>query len=138
MSYVWAWNDYKYMKASAYVDNVRHATESWLVSPKIDLSTATMPGLQFSHTHKFAGTPSEELTLWVKEYGAADWTQVTIPTYGTNNNWTFVTAAVDLSAWVGKKVQIGFKYTSTTSVAATWEIKDVVVYDAGGAVAPLM
>ena len=138
LEYVWSWNTYKYMKATAYVSSVRHATESWLVSPKIDLSTATMPGLQFSHTHKFAGTPSEELTLWVKEYGAAEWTQVTIPTYGTNNDWTFVTAAVDLSAWAGKKVQIGFKYTSTTSVAATWEVKDVVVYDAGGAAAPIM
>ena len=135
---VWSWNTYKYMKASAYVSSVKHATESWLVSPKIDLSAATMPGLQFSHTHKFAGTPSEELTLWVKEYGAAEWTQVTIPTYGTNNDWTFVTAAVDLSAWAGKKVQIGFKYVSSTSAAATWEIKDVVVYDAGGAAAPLM
>lgn len=132
LSYVWAWNSYKYMKASAFVSNVTHATESWLVSPKIDLSAATMPGLQFSHTHKFAGTPAEELTLWVKEYGAAEWTQVTIPTYGTNNDWTFVTAAVDLSAWAGKKVQIGFKYTSTTSAAATWEVKNVVVYDAGG------
>ena len=133
LSYVWKHDaQYKQMKASAYVSGVRHATESWLVSPKINLSTASMPGLQFSHTHKFAGTPSEELTLWVKEWGAAEWTQVTIPTYGTNNDWNFVTAAVDLSAWAGKKVQIGFKYTSTTSVAATWEIMNVVVYDAGG------
>ena len=139
LSYVWKHDaQYKQMKASAFVSNVKHATETWLVSPKIDLSTATMPGLQFSHTHKFAGTPAEELTLWVKEWGAAEWTQVTIPTYGTNNDWTFVTAAVDLSAWAGKKVQIGFKYTSTTSAAATWEIKNVVVYDAGGAAAPLM
>ena len=133
LSFVWKHDaQYKQMKASAYVSGVRHATESWLVSPKINLSTATMPGLQFSHTHKFAGTPSEELTLWVKEWGAAEWTQVPIPTYGTNNDWNFVTAAVDLSAWAGKKVQIGFKYTSTTSAAATWEIKNVVVYDAGG------
>ena len=133
LSYVWKHDaQYKQMKASAFVSNVKHATESWLESPKIDLSAASMPGLQFSHTHKYAGTPAEELTLWVKEWGAAEWTQVTIPTYGTNNDWTFVTAAVDLSAWAGKKVQIGFKYTSTTSAAATWEIKDVVVYDAGG------
>lgn len=139
LDYVWKHDsEYKQMKASAYVSGVKHATESWLESPKIDLSAATMPGLQFSHTHKFAGTPANELTLWVKEWGAAEWTQVTIPTYGTNNDWTFVTAAVDLSAWAGKKVQIGFKYTSSTSAAATWEIKNVVVYDAGGAAAPLM
>ena len=134
LSYVWKHESGTYgyyMKASAYAGSAKES-ESWLVSPKIDLSAATMPGLQFSHTHKYAGTPAEELTLWVKEYGAADWTQVTIPTYGTNNDWTFVTAAVDLSAWAGKKVQIGFKYTSSASAAATWEVKDVVVYDAGG------
>lgn len=140
LSYVWKHENGQYgyyMKASAFAGSAKES-ESWLVSPKIDLSAATMPGLQFSHTHKFAGTPAEELTLWVKEYGAAEWTQVTIPTYGTNSNYTFVTAAVDLSAWAGKKVQIGFKYTSSTSAAGTWEIKDVVVYDAGGAAAPLM
>ncbi len=140
LSYVWKHENGQYgyyMKASGFAGSAKES-ESWLVSPKIDLSAATMPGLQFSHTHKFAGTPAEELTLWVKEYGAAEWTQVTIPTYGTNTNYTFVTAAVDLSAWAGKKVQIGFKYTSSTSAAATWEVKDVVVYDAGGAAAPLM
>ena len=140
LSYVWKHENGTYgyyMKASAYAGSAKES-ESWLVSPKIDLSAATMPGLQFSHTHKFAGTPAEELTLWVKEWGATEWTQVTIPTYGTNTNYTFVTAAVDLSAYAGKKVQIGFKYISSTSAAGTWEVKDVVVYDAGGAAAPLM
>lgn len=135
LSYVWKHENGTYgyyMKASAYAGSAKES-ESWLVSPKIDLSAATMPGLQFSHTHKFAGTPAKELTLWVKEWGAAEWTQVTIPTYGTNTNYTFVNAAVDLSAWAGKKVQIGFKYISSTSAAGTWEVKDVVVYDAGGA-----
>ena len=134
LSYVWKHENGQYgyyMKASAYAGSAKES-ESWLVSPKIDLSAASMPGLQFSHCHKFAGTPAEELTLWVKEWGAADWTQVTIPTYGTNTNYNFVTNAIDLSAWAGKKVQIGFKYISSTSAAGTWEIKDVVVYDAGG------
>ena len=140
LSYVWKHENGQYgyyMKASAFAGSAKES-ESWLVSPKIDLSAATMPGLQFSHTHKFAGIPAEDLTLWVKESGAADWTQVTIPTYGTNSDYDFVTAAVDLSAWAGKKVQIGFKYISSTSAAGTWEVKDVVVYDAGGAAAPLM
>ncbi|MBE6211592.1 MAG: hypothetical protein E7129_00410 [Rikenellaceae bacterium] len=140
LSYVWKHENGQYgyyMKASAFAGSAKES-ESWLVSPKIDLSAATMPGLQFSHTHKFAGTPAEDLTLWVKEYGAAEWTQVTIPTYGTDSDYDFVIAAVDLSAWAGKKVQIGFKYISSTSAAGTWEVKDVVVYDAGGAAAPFM
>ena len=31
---------------------------------------------------------------------------------------------LDLSAFLGKNVRIAFKYTSTTSAAATWEIDD--------------
>ena len=45
------------------------------------------------------------------------------------NSWTFVTATVDLSEYFGKTIQIAFKYTSTTSVAPTWEVKNVKITD---------
>ena len=132
-TYVWKHDSsYKYMKASAYVNKSNKAAESWLVSPKIDLTTAAMPGMQFSHAHKFAGDPAVDLTLWVKETSATEWTQVVIPSYSDNVSWTWVDAAVDLSAWAGKKIQVAFKYVSTTTAAATWEVKNIVVYDAGG------
>jgi hypothetical protein len=129
LSYVWkheSGNYGSYAKASAFSGSAK-AAESMLVSPMIDLSTATAPVVSFVHTHKFAGTPSEELTLWVKEASAAEWTQVTIPTYGTNTNWIFVTAAVDLSAYAGKQIQIAFKYVSTASHAGTWEVSNFKV-----------
>ena len=140
LSYVWQYDDrYSCMKASAFVGGAKES-ESWLVSPKIDLTSATAPALTFEHAVNYAnGTAVEALTLWVKEYGAADWTQLTIPTHATSDSWTFFSAGnVDLVAYVGKKIQIGFKYTSTAAGASTWEVKNVVVYDAGGAVAPLM
>ncbi|WP_317166988.1 hypothetical protein [Chryseobacterium bernardetii] len=31
---------------------------------------------------------------------------------------------MDLSAFLGKNVRIAFKYTSTTTAAATWEVDD--------------
>lgn len=126
------------MKASAFIESAKES-ESWLVSPAIDLSKATTATLTFDHTHKFAGTPSEELTLWVTETSAENWQQLTIDKYGTNNDYTFVTPSIDLSAYAGKTIKFAFKYISTNSAAGTWEIKNVKVVangEGGGTVDP--
>ena len=140
-TYVWkhdTYNDDNFMKASAFLGGAK-ASESWLVSPAIDLSKATTATLTFDHAHKFAGTPSEELTLWVTETNAEAWTQLSIDKYGTNNDYNFVTATIDLSTYAGKTIKFAFKYISTTSAAGTWEIKNVKVVangEGGGTVAP--
>lgn len=137
-TYVWKhMAEYKYMKASAFVGGGPKASESWLVSPELNLAGANSALLTFEHTHKFAGTPSEELTLWITETAAENWAQLTIDKYGTNNDYNFVTASVDLSAYLGKTVKFAFKYVSTTSAAGTWEIKNVkVVANGDGTVDP--
>lgn len=140
-TYVWKHDTYKddnYMKASAFIESAKES-ESWLVSPAIDLSKATTATLTFDHTHKFAGTPSEELTLWVTETSAENWQQLTIDKYGTNNDYTFVTPSIDLSAYAGKTIKFAFKYISTNSAAGTWEIKNVKVVangEGGGTIDP--
>lgn len=128
-SYVWihdTYNDDNFMKASAFLGGAK-ASESWLISPAIDLSKATTSTLTFDHAHKFAGTPSEELTLWVTETNSDSWKQLSIDKYGTNKDYNFVTATIDLSAYAGKTIKFAFKYVSTTSAAGTWEIKNVKV-----------
>jgi len=41
------------------------------------------------------------------------------------NKWTFLNSSlVDLTPWAGKKVKVGFRYTSTTENASTWEVKN--------------
>lgn len=136
---IWEYtSQYNCMKASAFTD-AANASESWLVSPAVDLSQATTATLTFEHTHKFAGTPSEELTLWVTETSVENWEQVTIDKYGTNNDYTFVTSTIDLSAYAEKTIKFAFKYVSTTNNAATWEIKNVKVVingEGGGTVEP--
>lgn len=129
LSYVWAWAENYGMKGSAFANNTSYAAESWLVSPQISLVGATAPVVTFSHcVNKLNNvTPAEVFTLHVKEVGG-EWAQLTIPTHGTGNSWSFVDSGeVDLSAYVGKNVQIGFKYTSTASDAGTWEIKNFKV-----------
>lgn len=139
-SFVWnhgSFNDDKFMKASAYIGGTKYASESWLVSPPVDLTQATTATLTFDHAHNYAGTAEEEFTLWATETSADNWQQLTIDKYGSG--FKFTTATFDLSAYAGKTIKFAFKYISTTAAAGTWEIKNVKVVangEGGGTVDP--
>ena len=138
LTYVWKHDaSYACMKASAYSGSAK-ASESWLISPEFSLAGATSPVLSFDHAINHAkGTADQALTLWVKESTATEWTQVTIPSYPATDSWTFYPAgSADLSAYVNKTIQIAFKYTSTTSIAATWEVKNVKVAEGSATTDP--
>ena len=126
------WNhDSKYgMKATAFTDGKCHASESWLISPEIDLASAQKPVLTFKHAlNKFASVDAmkNEATVLAK---AADgeWTKLSGVTYTENSSWSFISSGeISLSAYVGKKVQIAFKYVSSESSAGTWEVDEFLI-----------
>lgn len=138
-TYVWKWDNSlptKFMKASAYISGSAKASESWVISPSIDLSDATAPKLTFEHALNYVTSNKlTEQTLWVSTNytegapSTATWTQLTIPTWPAGNSWTFVSSgAIDLSAYTANSnVRLAFKYASTTAGAATWEFKNLVV-----------
>lgn len=126
LTYVWAYGN-AYMKASAYVNGTNYATESWLVSPVIDMSAAESPVLSFANVARYGS--NENLTLWAREKDG-EWSQLSFLNYGSGKDWTFVTNSVDVSSYAGKTLQFAFKYVSTSSGASTWEIKDVEVNEA--------
>ena len=133
LTYVWKYTTYSggnYMKASAYVSGTNYATESWLISPVIDMSSAVNPVLSFMTVARFGS--NENLTLWAREKGG-DWAQLSFSNYGTGTNWDFVSNTVDLSAYAGKTLQFAYKYVSTDTGASTWEIKNVEVKEQGAA-----
>lgn len=133
-------NPYYYMKASAFINKAAKASESWLISPEVDLSTATNATLTFMHIINHAGDMQTQQTLWVTETSTENWQQVTIPNYPDGNSWNEVSSGnIDLSAYAGKKIKFAFKYVSTTAAAATWEVYDVKVVangEGGGSVTP--
>lgn len=133
-------NPYYYMKASAFINKAAKASESWLISPEVDLSTATNATLTFMHIINHAGDMQTQQTLWVTETSTENWQQVTIPNYPAGNNRNEVSSGnIDLSAYAGKKIKFAFKYVSTTADAATWEVYDVKVVangEGGGTVDP--
>lgn len=127
---VWFYDSqYRYMKATAYIDGTRYASESICVSPVVDLTSETGAYISFEHTGKFFSNMSSEATFCVREENG-EWAAVAIPNYMTGNDWTFVNSGeIDLSSYVGKKIQFGFKYTSTTDDAPTWEVKNIIILD---------
>ena len=133
LTYVWTTTKSYGMKASAYVSDTAYETESWLISPLVDLTGAVHPELTFSHAvNQFTSVASaqEETSVMVRIKGGS-WTELTGVNYPANLGWTFVdSGSIDLSAYIGKQIQIGFKYTSTAAKAGTWEVKNFKLAEA--------
>lgn len=127
-SAVWSYDaTYHYAKATK-----SGGVTAWLLTPSQDLTDVDAVTFSFTHVHRYAGTPANELTLWVTsdykgDVESSTWQQLTISPYASNDNWKDwkdVTISVPTSA-VGTKTVFGFKYMSTSSNYATWEIKNV-------------
>lgn len=141
-STVWSWNaTYSYAMARK-----QGGFEGHLFTPALDLTGSNKVTLKFSHTHRYAGTPSEEFTLWVTDdykgsYEASTWDQLTISPYGTNTNWTFVDVNIDVPvSYVGANTVFCFRYISTSSNYGTWEVKNINIASVcpdGSSVAPV-
>lgn len=122
---VWAFDEnYKYMFATGRVGTTDCNSEGWLISPILKIASAKYVTLVFEHAFKFGS--KDDLTLQIKEADQNEWTAITIPSYPTGNDWNFISSGdIDLSAYVNKSIQIAFKYTSTPSSSAKWEIKNI-------------
>lgn len=135
LNYVWAVDTRYGWKASAYKDNANVASESWLVSPVIDLTSASAATLTFSHTANYlnGAACTDYLSVLVStnfggDVAKASWVTLTVPTWPTGKDWTFVDSGdIALSGYAGSKITIAFRYTSTSSTAPTWEIKSMSV-----------
>lgn len=128
LSYVWK-VDAKYgLVASAFANSKSNPSDSWAISPVIDLTAHNSAKLTFSHcVNKFASLDDAkaQATLAVR-IGDGEWETVAIPEYSGNDSWEFVDSGeIDLAKYDGKKIRFAFHYTSTSSSAGSWEIKNV-------------
>ena len=125
--FIWAQTSNYGMKATAYFENTNHESEAWLISPAIDLSEVETANMLFSHARKFGNL--EQLSVRAKA-GDGEWAVLEVSAWPDGSNWNFVDAEANLAAYVGKAdVQIAFVYTSSSSAAATWEIKTVSIVE---------
>lgn len=127
-SYVWKWASANYgMKATAYVNKVNIPCTSRLYSPAIDLSKAKKAKLTFDQAINYFDDAKKECKVQVSTDGKT-WEDLDVQGYPETAGWSFVSSSADLTKYCGKKtVYIGFLYTSTSSAAPTWEVKNVLI-----------
>ena len=132
-SSIWNWDSQYGMVAKCIKGSTKYESESYLISPCIEIPSDRNTTLSFRHAAKFFQDTSQ-MTLWISpDYdssnpSAANWTQLSIPTYPNGLNWNwFNSGLISLSGYKGQYVNIAFKYKSNTSYAPQWEIKDFKV-----------
>ena len=114
-----------------YIDNVT----TRLISPPIAIAAnASSPRLRFWHWYSFNRGDKGEVQIKV---GAGAWVTIS-PTYTTTGGGVWTRPSIDLSAYIGQTVQVGFLFTSIDvsdgsgivnqpETSAGWYIDDVAV-----------
>lgn len=140
LTYVWYYSAAYGMCASAFKDNASYDSESWLVTPQIDLTRAKTPQFSFDQAFNKAPNFTEECAVFVStnyngDVTTCDWTQLewNLNEDGTLNvpggtSWVFQPSGYfDMSAYVGEKINIAFRYTTANGVSGTWEIRNLLL-----------
>ena len=128
LTYVWQKTSSYGAKGSAYVSGTKYAATSYLVSPELRIGS-TNSKLTFDQAANQLGGGSFDTYFSVVVFDGETENTLALDVKPAGNNWNFVSSSVSLAAYNGKTIKIGFKYTSTNTVAGTWEIKNFKVTD---------
>lgn len=109
--------------------------EDWIVLEDVDLSEYSEATMSLYQAANFLGSGVFGTDLAIKvstdfngtDVSAATWTDVVPDVWPAGNNWTFVTSTIDLTAFAGQTISIGFYYRSTSDFAAAWELSDITI-----------
>ena len=138
LSYIWQNTSQYGWKCSGYNGSTKKNTksESWIVSPTINLTNAENPELVFDEAMKFLGSDSKisdnvkvmVSTNFEGNVKAAKWDELEVKNGTKGNSWDFITITpISLVKYIGKPVHIAFQYLSTETEATTYEVKNLVV-----------
>ena len=130
---VWQWKQYGgkgYLNASTFIADVAHKANAIARSPEIDLTGYKSVTASFDHAAKYQTNLRSDCEFIVydldRELDDRGWESVAIPTWPTAGSWTFTNSGdIDLSAYCGRKIHVGFRYVATDTEADTWEIRNL-------------
>ncbi|REC48926.1 DUF5689 domain-containing protein [Chryseobacterium pennipullorum] len=121
-------NYYAMMNGNAGGAGNNFANEDWLISKAVSLVGKTKAAVSFTSDVRYSGNALQVYATdnYTGDVTTTSWTplQATLDTNANAFGDWVGSGNVDLSAFLGKNVRIAFKYTSTTSAAATWEVDD--------------
>ena len=126
------YNNNYYAKMSGFNGDVD--SNDWLISPALDLTSATAPQITFDNSMNYTG-PALELKVSTDYDGTSDpttqgtWTSLTYNMAGTGYVWVS-SGAIDLTSYISANTYVAFHYTSDATGSATWQIDNVVIDEA--------
>lgn len=128
----YTYNDNTFAKMSGY-DSGSHANEDWLVSPELDFTNYVSGDFTFDNAYKYDGNPL--MLLVSTDYDGTSspetftWNDITSSATWSDGNYNWVASGdVNLNNYLGQKIYLAFKYTSTDDASSTWEVDNLFVY----------
>lgn len=136
-----AWKiDYNSAYATGYngsgADPANIASESYLISPAVDLTASTGAYLQFDYILAYPDREGEDKVLISSDYAGdpttATWTDITgtlSTVTGISSSTPFSTYSVDIpTEFIGQSnVTVALYYSSTATGSRTWEVQNIVM-----------
>lgn len=118
-----------------------YVNEDWLISPKFNLTQYSDEILQFYSARNYTGPEIKAMVSTNYNGGdptAAYWEDLEPVLSSGGWSWTF-SGNLDISAFAQGELTIAFKYTSTETESATWEIDNIKVFgQMGTGIKPLV
>lgn len=117
-------------KASGYFGGGAHLTEMWLLSPPMNFTQFSGEALSFQTAKNYTG-PTLEVLISSNYDGTGNpnnfsWTTLTATL--SSGGWTWTPSGnIDVSTISGTNVYVAFKFTSTATESATWEVDDILI-----------
>jgi len=114
----------------------KSVTDAMAISEEIDLAGYAEIRMNVHSAANFFNnveTFNQMCQTLVREVGAAEWEVQTLPVPPSGSSWSFSDSGyINLDKFGGKKIQVAFRYTSTSSVSGTWEIDKLQIYGVRG------
>ena len=112
-------------------------SESWLISPVLDMSSSTAPNINFRNVVRYGTTPQLQVMVstnydGVSNPNTATWTDLTsLATWDTDiNSWSSWTSSgdIDLTTYISSTTYVAFKHVGVNiSGVGTWEVDDITI-----------
>ena len=125
-----------FVKVTNYSNSQNVPSNTWLISPAVDLSSATQPMLSFETIMKW---PGSALVLHISsDYDGTSnptqqgtWTDITaLATWDVDNttwgSWT-PSGDVDLTNYISSTTYIAYEYLGSANSGSTWEIDNIKI-----------
>jgi len=117
-------------KMSGYEGGSSNENEDWLISPPMDFDSYLSETLNFQTAKNYSGPDLQILVSTDYNGGGAPqnatWTALSATLSTGSFTWT-PSGDVDLSSFTGDEVYVAFKYLSTSSASATWEVDEIEI-----------